>query len=319
MRARILGTGSYLPEHIMTNDDIAQLVDTSDEWIRERTGIKKRHLTDQGTVSMAAEAVKKALEAAATSVEELDMILFATVTPDYLFPSAACQLQDSIGAENAVCMDINAACSGFVFALNTAASYIQSGIYGKILVVGAETLSKIVDWEDRSTCILFGDGAGAAVVGADETGIECMDMGCDGSKGMVLYCEGNPLQNPLVSHTPDGRKMHMDGQAVFKFAIRKVPETIRRVLEKSGTDIKEIDHFIMHQANRRILASAAKALKIPNEKMPMNMDGCGNIAAASIPILLDEYSRSGKIKKGDKLILCAFGGGLSWGSTLMTW
>ncbi len=319
MRARILGTGSYLPEHIMTNDDIAQLVDTSDEWIRERTGIKKRHLTDQGTVSMAAHAVKNALQAAGTSADKLDMILFATVTPDYLFPGAACQLQAAVGAGQAMCMDINAACSGFVFALNTAASYIQAGLYQKILVVGGETLSKIVDWDDRSTCILFGDGAGAVVVGADETGIECMDMGCDGSKGMVLYCEGSPLQNPLAAHMPGDGKMNMDGQAVFKFAVRKVPETIRRVLQKNGTSIEEVDHFIMHQANQRILASAARTLKIPAEKMPMNMDGCGNIAAASIPILLDEYSRSGKIKKGDKVLLCAFGGGLSWGSTLMTW
>ena len=262
MRARILGTGSYLPEHIMTNDDIAQLVDTSDDWIRERTGIKRGILPIRNGIHGGG-GRKKALEAASVTADELDMILFATVTPDYLFPSAACQLQDSIGAANAVCMDINAACSGFVFALNTAASYIQSGLYGKILVVGAETLSKIVDWEDRSTCILFGDGAGAAVMGADETGIECMDMGCDGSKGMVLYCEGNPLQNPLVSHTTDGRKMHMDGQAVFKFAIRKVPETIRRVLEKSGTDIKEIDHFIMHQANRRIPGFRGKNTEDP--------------------------------------------------------
>lgn len=319
MKARILGTGSYLPENIMTNNDIAKLVETSDEWIRERTGIKSRHLTDQGTVSMAAEASKRAMEAAGTKPDDLDMILFATVTPDYLFPSAACQLQSEIDAQSAVCMDLNAACSGFIFALNTAAAYVQSGIYQKILVVGAETLSKIIDWEDRSTCILFGDGAGAAVVGADETGIEAMDMGCDGSKGMVLYCEGNPLQNPLVSQTPDGQKLRMDGQEVFKFAIRKIPDTIRKVLSAGKTTIEDVDHFIMHQANQRILASAAKTLKIPEEKMPMNMDVCGNIAAASIPILLDECSRSGKIKKGDKVLLCAFGGGLSWGSTLMTW
>ena len=319
MRARILGTGSYLPEHIITNDDMAKLVDTNDEWIRERTGIRERHLTDQGTVSMAYEAAKRALENCRLRAKDMDMILVATVSPDYLFPSTACQLQERLGAEQIPCMDLSAACSGFLFAVNTAAAYIQAGLYRRILVVGSETLSRFVDWRDRSTCILFGDGAGAVVMEASEEGILAMDMGCDGSRGMVLFCEGYPIQSPVASGESDGGKLHMDGQAVFKFAIRQIPKTIQNVLAKGKIEIEEIDHFVMHQANRRILMAAARTLKIPEEKIPMNIDRCGNLAAASIPILLDECNRSGRLKRGDKMILSGFGGGLSWGSALLTW
>lgn len=319
MKARILGTGSYLPEYIMTNDDIAKLVDTNDAWIQERTGIRERHLTDKGTVSMAYEASKRALDNCNLTAEDLDMILVATVSSDYLFPSTACQLQEKLGANQIPCIDLSAACSGFLFALNTAAAYIQSGMYKRILVVGAETLSRFVDWADRSTCILFGDGAGAVVMEASEEGIIAMDMGCDGSRGMVLYGAGYPIQNPIINQENDGGKLHMDGQAVFKFAIRQIPKTIQNVLSKCNMEIKEIDHFIMHQANQRILAAAAKSLKIPEEKMPVNIECCGNLAAASIPILLDECNKEGRFKRGDKMILSGFGGGLSWGSALLVW
>lgn len=319
MKARILGTGSYLPEHRMTNEDLSKLVDTNDAWIRERTGIRERHLTDQGTVFMACEAAKRALENSKLQAEDLDMILVATVSPDYLFPSTACQLQEVLGAKQVPCMDLSAACSGFLFAMNTAAAYIQSGLYNRILVVGAETLSRFVDWSDRSTCILFGDGAGAVVMEASEDGIDAIDMGCDGGRGMVLTCEGYPIQNPIVYKESDGGKLYMDGQAVFKFAIRQIPKTVQNVLAKGNINIEEIDHFIMHQANQRILTAAAKTLKIPADKMPMNIDRCGNLAAASIPILLDECNREGRFKRGDKMILSGFGGGLSWGSALLTW
>jgi 3-oxoacyl-[acyl-carrier-protein] synthase-3 len=318
VRARILGTGSYLPEHVLTNDDMAKLVETSDEWIRERTGICERHLTDQGTLHMACEASKKALQNSRLTAKDLDMIIVATFTPDYLFPNASCQLQAALGADNVPCMDLSAACSGFIYSLNTAAAFIQAGIYKKILVVAAETLSRVVDWEDRSTCILFGDGAGAVVLGADETGILAMDMGSDGVKGPVLYCEGWPITNPIVNKGEAG-KLRMNGQEVYKFAVRRLPKTIETVLEESGISADEVDHFIFHQANKRILQAAAKHLKIPAEKMPMNMDHCGNLSAASIPVLLDEYNQTGKIKRGDKVVLAAFGGGLSWASALLIW
>jgi 3-oxoacyl-[acyl-carrier-protein] synthase-3 len=318
VKARILGTGSYLPEHVLTNDDMAKLVDTNDEWIRERTGIRERHLTDQGTLHMACEASKRALQNSGLAAEDLDMIIVATFTPDYLFPNASCQLQAALGVPNIPCMDLSAACSGFVYSINTAAAYIQAGIYSKILVVASETLSRVVDWNDRSTCILFGDGAGAAVIGADETGILAMDMGSDGVKGSVLYCEGWPITNPVVNKGEAG-KLRMDGQEVYKFAVRRLPRTIQTVADAAGIAVEEVDHFIFHQANRRILQAAAKHLKIPEEKVPMNMDHCGNLSAASIPVLLDEYYQAGKIKRGDKVVLAAFGGGLSWASALLEW
>ncbi len=319
MKARVLGTGSYLPEHILTNDDLAKIVDTSDEWIQERTGIRERHLTDQGTVFMAAEAARKALENSELTVEDLDLILVGTVSPDYLYPSVACQLQAAIGAENIPCMDLSAACSGFLFSMNTAAAWIQSGIYKKVLVVGAETLSRFVDWSDRTTCVLFGDGAGAVVLGADEEGIYGIEMGSNGSKGMVLHCPGITIENPICHQEKKQQYLYMDGREVYRFATRKIPESVRKITEETGTDIAEIDHFIMHQANLRILASAAKKLGISMEKIPTNMEHCGNLASASIPVLLDEYNRAGKLKRGQRVLVCGFGGGLTWGSTLMVW
>lgn len=319
MKARILGTGSYAPVHMMSNDDMAQLVDTNDEWIQDHTGIKSRHITDRGTVYMASQAAKNALENSGIAVDELDMILVATVTPDYTFPNTACQVQAEIGATEVPCMDISAACSGFLFAMNTANAYICSGMYKTILVIGAESLSKILDWTDRATCILFGDGAGAVVMQASETGIISTEMGCDGGKGMVLSCQGVPLVNPLVELESDGGKMKMDGSEVFKFAVRRIPETINKALELADMTADQIDYFILHQANRRILEAAARRLNLTMDKFPVNIDQYGNIAAASIPILLDELNRSGKLKKGQKLMLSGFGAGLSWGSAVVEW
>lgn len=319
MKGRIIGTGSYVPEHTMSNDDIAKLVDTNDEWIEEHTGIRQRHLSSEGTAQMSAEAAKLALKNSGISIDEIDMIIVATMTPDYSCPNTACQVQALLGIKDIPCMDINVACTGFVFAMNTANAYISSKLYKTILIIGAETLSKIVDWSDRATCILFGDGAGAVVMQAADTGVIISEMGCDGTKGMVLYGSGAPLQNPIIDDAGDGGKLHMDGSEVFKFAVRRIPETIYSTLKRANKTEAEIDYFILHQANRRIIEAAARRLNLPIEKFPMNIDKFGNLAAASVPMLLDELNRSGKIKRGQLLMISAFGGGLSWGSTLIEW
>ena len=319
MKARIIGTGSYAPIHTISNEDIAKMVDTNDEWIEEHTGIKQRHLSSEGTAPMAAQAAKLALDNSGVGIEDVEMILVATMTPDYSCPNTACQVQALLGAKEIPCLDINVACTGFVSAINTANAYITSKMYKTILVIGAETLSKIVDWSDRGTCILFGDGAGAVVVQAADRGIITTEMGCDGTKGMVLYGSGAPLQNPIINDEEDGGKLHMDGSEVFKFAVRRIPETIYTTLKKADKSEDEIDYFILHQANRRIIEAAARRLNLPIEKFPMNIDKFGNLAAASVPMLLDELNRSGRIKEGQLLLLSAFGGGLSWGSTLLEW
>ena len=319
MKARILGTGSYAPVHVMSNDDIAKLVDTNDDWIEEHTGIRQRYLSSEGTVSMATQAAKKALDDSGIALDEIDMILVATVTPDYSCPNTACQIQAELGMKEVPCIDLSAACTGFVFAMNTANAYITSGMYKTILVVGAETLSKIVDWADRATCILFGDGAGAIVMQASEQGIIATDMGSDGSKGMVLYAGALPLINPIVERTDRTEKLSMDGSEVFKFAVRRIPETIKATLEKVDKTEAEVDYFILHQANRRIIEAAARRLDLAIEKFPMNIDKYGNLAAASVPILLDELNRQGKIKRGQLLMVSAFGAGLGWGSALLEW
>ena len=319
MLARILGTGSCLPEFRLTNDDLAHLVETSDEWIRERTGIRERRLTAVGTTAMAAEAAGKALADAGVAAGELDMILVATATPDYLFPGTACQVQAELGAAQAVCYDLSAACSGFLFALHAASAYIAAGMARTILVIGAETMSKITDWSDRGTCILFGDGAGAAVVRADETGILAADLGSDGSRGMVLPCRGRPLNSPAFREEGPGETIVMDGQEVFRFAVRTVPGTIRRALARADLAPEDIRYFLLHQANERILTSAAKKLGVPMERVPVNIGYCGNTAAASLPILLDEMNRAGKLARGDKIVLAGFGGGLTWGAVVLEW
>lgn len=319
MKARILGTGSFVPEHRLTNDDLSRMVETSDSWIQERTGIRERRISDEGTTAMAVKASLKALENAAVNVDELDLILAATATSDYLFPGTACQVQAALGAGQAACFDISAACAGFVFALNTAQAYIAAGFAKKVLIIGAETLSKIIDWNDRSTCILFGDGAGAAVIGADETGILSIDMGSNGVKGMVLPCEGRPLINPLVNKPVNIQHVQMDGQEVFKFAIRTVPESILKALQKANVAKEDVKHYVLHQANQRILHSVAKSLTIPLDKITININQYGNTSAASVPILLDEKNQKGDFKKGDLVVISAFGAGLNWGSVVLNW
>ena len=323
MTGRICGTGSCVPSFAMDNNDIAKLVDTSDEWIRERTGVVRRHIIrEETTVSMAVQAGRQALENAGITADDVDLILVATSTPDHCFPNAACMVQAAIGAERAVAYDISAACSGFLFAVNTAHAFLGSGIYKTALVIGADTLSKIVDWSDRSTCVLFGDGAGAAVLRVEEgekSGIFAMKMGSDGKKGPVLSCVSRTVGNFLTNTEPQIGYTTMDGQEVFKFAVKKVPETIKELLDENGLEPKDVKHYVLHQANYRIAEAIAKRLKVSMEQIPTNMEHYGNTSGASIPLLLDELNRAGKIQKGDLLVLAGFGAGLTWGATLVRW
>lgn len=321
MKTRICGTGSALPKRIVSNDDLSKIMDTSDEWISSRTGIKSRHLAvEESLTELAGEAAKQALEEAEINPEELDMILAATLSADKLLPSLACELQRELGAVNAVAFDINAACSGFMFALHTADAYIKCGQYRKILVVGGEILSKIMDWSDRSTCVLFGDGAGAAVVSADETnGILGIAQGSDGAKGDALLCENRKNNNPYITNSKELSYVSMNGQEVYKFAVRTVPKAITEAIENAGLTVEDIDLFVIHQANIRIIESVAKRLKVPIEKFPTNLEECGNISAGSVPILLDFVNRRGMVKKGDKIVLAGFGAGLTWGAAVLTW
>lgn len=320
MTIRIMGTGSYLPENIVTNDDLARIMDTSDEWIASRTGIRARHLVkEETTAQMSAEAAKKALDEAGMKVEDLDLIIVGTLSGDYVTPSTACEVQAILGAEKAVAFDINAACSGFMFAMNTAYAYIHSGIYQNALVIGAETLSKLMDWNDRSTCVLFGDGAGAAVVRADKTGLIHFTQGADGSKGMVLSCRGRMNNNPLVKNSVKPDYVSMDGQEVYKFAVSTVPASIQKVLEETGLEVTDIKYFLLHQANIRIIQSVAKRLRADMNKFPTTLEHCGNISAGSVPILLDEVHKKGMLQRGDKLVMAGFGAGLTWSAAVMEW
>ena len=304
----------------MTNDDLSKIVDTNDEWIRSRTGIGERRIaTEDSTSDMAAKAAARAIEQAGIAPEEIDLILLATSSPDSCFPNRACEVQAKIGAIHAACYDISAACTGFVFALSTAHAFISSGIYRTALVIGADVLSKLVDWTDRGTCVLFGDGAGAAVVSADETGVLGLNMHSNGAKGEVLTCGSRSNGNFLLGRKPELGYMAMDGQEVFKFAVKKVPECISQVLEDTGYITGDIDHFIIHQANYRIIESIAKRLKVDIEKFPVNMEHYGNTSGASVPILLDELNQAGKLKRGERIVLSGFGAGLTWGALLLEW
>lgn len=331
MAIKITGTGSALPEKIVTNFDMAELVETSDEWIRERTGIAERRISTGDTVStLAAKACTQALAMAGKDAADVDLILVATCSPELLLPCCACQVQSAIGAHQAVAFDLNAACSGFLFALNTANAYLQTGLYKNALIVGSEVLSKLIDWTDRSTCVLFGDGAGAAFMELTESdeickngravGIEQMVMGSDGTKGMVLACAERSVCNPYYKESePIKTYVHMDGQEVYKFATRQVPACIKEALEKAALTVDDVDLFVLHQANVRIIESVAKRLKADLSKFPMNLDRIGNMSSATIPVLLDELNRNGKIKKGDRLVLSGFGAGLTYGASILVW
>lgn len=320
MRARIAGTGSSLPRLRVTNEDLSKIMDTSDEWIRSRTGIGARHIAvEETTTSMSVAAARQALEEAGMEAEELELIIAATLTADQILPPLSCEIQNALGAVHAAAYDLCAACSGFVFALNMAQAYIQSGMYRKILIVGAETLSKLMDWTDRSTCVLFGDGAGAAVITAEEEGLFVGVQGSDGSKGAVLSCGGRPVEHPFASRKTEPPFVQMNGQEVYKFAVRTVPKCISQVLEQANVQLQDISLFLLHQANERIIEAVAKRLKQPMEKFPICLEECGNISAASVPILLDKVNKDGKLKKGDQIVLAGFGAGLTWGAIVLSW
>ena len=320
MTTKIIGIGSYVPDTVVTNQDLMKFLDTDDAWIRERTGICERRVSkDMGTCGLAIEAAKRAIDDAGIDPKELDLIVLATSSGDRAFPAAAMDVQAAIGAVNAVGFDITAACSGFIFGLHIAHSFFAAGIYKTALIIGAETLSKVVDWTDRGTCILFGDGAGAAVVRASETGIIRTLMGSDGTKGWTLECQARNLGNCVNGIKPELGFMKMDGKEVFKFAVRKVPEIVAQILEDAQMDPEEIKYFVLHQANFRILEAASRRLKVPMDRIPVNIDRYGNTSAASVPILLDELKRDGKLERGDKLVLAGFGSGMTWGATLLEW
>lgn len=320
MPARIIGTGSYLPLRKVNNRELEKWVDTTDEWIRERTGIEERHLAvEETTTSMAVSAARAAMENAGVRAGEIDLIIVGTVSADMCFPSTACQVQSEIGAERAVAFDINAACAGFLFGLSIAEAYMQAGMAGTALIIGGETLSKMMDWQDRSACVLFGDGAGAAVVRKEETGILSLLQGSDGKSGTALTCRNRPVNNPLVKNDPALDYAHMDGRAVYRFAVKTVPCAIESALEKAGIAPEEIKYFLLHQANLRIIESVAKKLGQPMEKFPTNLQKCGNISAGSVPILLDNVNRSKMLQRGDKIVLAGFGAGLTWGAAVLVW
>jgi 3-oxoacyl-[acyl-carrier-protein] synthase III len=325
IRAKITGTGSSLPEKVLTNFDLEKMVDTTDEWIVARTGIRERRIAVEGeyTSTFASAAAQKALQAAGVAADEIDLIVLGTLSPDFPFPSTACIVQQQIGATNATCFDVSAACSGFIYALATAEKFIRSGSVKKALVIGAEVLSRIVDWTDRNTCLLFGDGAGAVVLEAveGENGILSSHMHSDGNYWEILYQKGCGSRNPATQQNLDERLVYltMHGNEVFKFAVRAMDEVSQEALAANGLSTDQVSLFIPHQANQRIVDSVGKRLSLKAEQVYVNLDRYGNTSAASIPIALDEAFREGRVKDGDIVLLTAFGGGLTWGSTLLRW
>ena len=315
--SRIVGTGSYLPSRVMTNNEFAARLDTSDAWIRERTGIVQRHIAEPSQVSsdLALEASRRALEAAAVSAETIDLIVVATSTPDYIFPSTACLLQRKLGVKGCAAFDVQAVCSGFVYALATADSFIRNGMYKKALVVGAEVFSRILDWNDRGTCVLFGDGAGAVVLAAGaQPGIHASVLHADGSQVDLLSVPGN-VSRGAITGSPF---LQMNGQGVFKYAVRVLDEVARETIAAAKMSIEDIDWLIPHQANVRILDATARKIGLPPEKLVVTVDHHGNTSAASIPLALDEYVRAGKIRPGHRVLMEGVGGGFTWGATLAT-
>ena len=323
---KVAGLGSFLPEKILTNADLEKTVDTSDEWIRVRTGIKERRIArkDQASSDLAVEAAKIALKNASIDPKDLDLIVVASITPDMSFPSTACIVQDKLGAKNAAALDVSAACSGFIYGLVICHSLICQGQYKKVLLIAAETLSKITDWEDRATCVLLGDGAGAvALTPSDSTkqGLLASTLGAMGSAGNLLYLPGGGSRNPATHKTVDERLhyLKMQGNELFKLAVKSLVEAAQTVMEKAKVKPEDIDLLIPHQANIRIIKAFATRIGILEKKVFINVDKYGNTSAATIPIALDEAFRAGKIKKGDLILLDAFGGGLTWGACLLRW
>ena len=323
--ARIAGTGSYAPPQVLTNIELERMVDTSDEWITTRTGIKERHLAAKGVASsdLAAEAARKAMAEAGVAPEEVELVMVATVTPDRMFPCTACTLQEKLGTANAAAMDLSAACSGFVYGLSVASGLIGIGAVDKILLVGVETLSKLVDWEDRNTCVLFGDAAGAAVIVPCEPGrgVLATSMGSDGSLGNLLELPAGGSLLPATQETIDNR-MHfikMKGNEVFKSAVRSMETVARDAMGKAGVTAEELTILIPHQANLRIIEATAKRLGVGMDRVFVNVHKYGNTSSASVPLALDEARKAGRVKDGDLVGLVAFGAGFTWGAAVLRW
>ncbi|MBS1116971.1 MAG: fabH [candidate division NC10 bacterium] len=324
--ARIVGTGSYVPARVLTNADLEKLVDTSDEWIVTRTGISERHVAsdDEATSDLAYHAARAALESSGVDPGDLDMILVATATPDMFFPSTACVLQDRLGARRAGGLDISAACSGFIYGLAVANGLIRAGTARTVLLLGAETLTKVVNWQDRNTCVLFGDGAGAVVLRADEGegGVLSVHLYADGSKGPLLILPGGGSRHPMSQAVLEAglTKIQMNsGNEVFKLAVRAMEDAALTALKQNGYDVGDVDFIITHQANMRIISALGQRLGLPDHKVVANLKRVGNTSAASIPLALDEAVRDGRVQAGHLVLLCAFGGGLTWASSLIRW
>lgn len=321
----IIGTGKYVPEKILTNADLEKIVDTNDEWIVSRTGIRERHIAapHEATSDLCYEAALKALESAGMKAEELDLIIIATVTPDTSVPATACILQDRLGAKRAAAFDLSAACSGFVYGLATATGLIQNGTYNNALVIGSDTLSRITDYTDRNTCVLFGDAAGAAIVGEvpEGRGFQSFDLGSEGAGGNLLKVEAGGSRLPSSHESVDAKQhfINMNGTEVFKFAVRVMGTATERVLAKAGIGKEDIDLFVPHQANIRIIQSAMQRLDLPPEKVVINVDKYANTSAASIPLALVEAAENGRMKEGDTVLMVGFGGGLTWGASVLIW
>jgi 3-oxoacyl-[acyl-carrier-protein] synthase-3 len=321
----IVGTGAYLPERILTNAELEKIVDTTNEWIVTRTGISERHMArdDQPTSDMGAEAARRALADAGLTADDVDLIICASITPDMTFPSTACFIQQRIGAKKAFGFDVQAACAGFLYSLETARRYIETGAVNTALVIGAEKLSCITDWKDRNTCVLFGDGAGAVVLqpAKESKGIVATVMGSDGTLNELLNMPGGGSANPASHETVDKRLhyLKMAGKEVFKHAVTRMSEAAGSALEKAGLTIDDISCIVTHQANLRIIQAISDKLGVPMEKFHNNLSKVGNTSAASIPLALDEAVKVGRIKKGDYLLFVAFGGGFTWGAAIIQW
>lgn len=321
----IIGTGKYVPEKILSNSDLEKMVDTSDEWIVSMTGIRERHIAapNEATSDLAYHAAVNALKSAGMQAEDLELIIVATITPDMFFPSTACLLQDRLGAKKAAAFDLSAACSGFVYGLATATNFVKTGMYNNALVIGVDCLSRITDYTDRNTCVLFGDGAGAAIVGEvpEGRGFQAFDLGAEGAGGAHLYIEAGGSRLPASAETINTNKhyIYMNGREVFKFAVRVMGTATEAVLSKAGIDKKDIDLFVPHQANIRIIKSAMERLELPEEKVVINVDKYANTSAASVPLALVEAQESGRLKEGGKVLMVGFGGGLTWGSSVLIW
>jgi len=315
--SRIAGTGAYLPPTVLGNDELAKRVDTSDAWIRERTGIRQRHIADKSQASsdLALEASKRALEAAGMTAGQIDLMVVATSTPDFVFPSTACLLQAKLGVKGCAAFDVQAVCSGFVYGLATADSFIRAGTHKSALVVGAEVFSRILDWNDRATCVLFGDGAGAVVLtAAQKPGVHASVLHADGSLAGILSVPGNVCGGAIVGSP----FLQMQGSQVFKVAVRVLDEAAREVVAAAGMTLEDVDWLIPHQANVRILEATAKRLGLPRERLVVTVDRHANTSAASVPLALDDYVRAGTIKSGHKVMLQGVGGGFTWGASLVT-